>query len=214
MTQWTAWRAERLRPVLLLLLAAATVACRIPAGIAPPVHSAWEERRQVLDALNEWSFIGSIRVRDGEESHSSRIRWEQQQERYRINLWGTFNAGATEIIGEPDRVTITRGGEKPVTTRSPERMVYRELGYELPVSHLDYWLKGIPVPDHPAQTQFGENDQLLELRQAGWHIRYLGYEAHHPETLPVRIRVERGPLRVDLVRMQWELPASGNGGTQ
>lgn len=216
MMPWSAWLtrislktcdrpltiAGALRPGLLILLAA-LAACRTPAGIAPPVNPEWEQRRQVLEALDNWSFTASIRVRDEEESHSSRLRWQQQGERYQINLWGAFNAGATEIIGEPGQVVISQRGEDPIITETPEELVYRELGYELPVSRLDYWLKGIPAPGDPARTRFGENGQLVELLQSGWTIQYLGYVEQHPETLPARIRIEKPPLRVDLVRMTW-----------
>ncbi|MGM0633923.1 MAG: lipoprotein insertase outer membrane protein LolB [Pseudomonadota bacterium] len=191
------------------LLLVTITGCRTPAGIAPPVNPEWEQRRAVLEGLRTWSFIGSIRVSDNEESHSSRIRWQQEDDGYRINLWGAFNAGATEIIGEPGQVIISQRGEEPIITETPEELVYRELGYELPVSRLDYWLKGIPVPDLPAETRFGENNQLVELNQSGWRIQYLGYSEQQPETLPARIRIEKPPLQVDLVRMTWDTEHDG-----
>lgn len=223
MMPWNAWSSRTplkthdrpliiaglLRPGLLVLLAALT-ACRTPAGMAPPVNPQWEQRREVLEALDTWSFTASIRVRDEEESHSSRLRWQQQGERYQINLWGAFNAGATEIIGEPGQVIISQRGEDPIITETPEELVYRELGYELPVSRLDYWLKGIPAPDSTARTRFGENGQLVELIQSGWHIQYLGYVEQYPETLPARIRIEKSPLQVDLVRMTWTTGADSD----
>ncbi|MEX1197715.1 MAG: lipoprotein insertase outer membrane protein LolB [Pseudohongiellaceae bacterium] len=221
MTQWNAWSTSEIeerpgqRPLGatlragLLILLATLAACRTPAGIVPPVNPQWEQRRQVLEALDTWSFTASIRVRDEEESHSSRIRWQQREARYQINLWGAFNAGATEITGEPGRVVISQRGEDPIITETPEELVYQELGYELPVSWLDNWLKGIPAPDSPAQTRFGENGQLVDLVQSGWHIQYLGYVEQNPETLPARIRIEKPPLRVDLVRMTWTTGPDG-----
>jgi len=215
MKPWTAWCASdpaghSTRDISLsfksiLLLGAFTVlsACRAPAGLAPPVNPQWEQRQQVLRGLEDWSFVASIRVRDGEESHSSRIRWQQRGERYQINLWGAFNAGATEIIGEPGQVIISQRGEQPVVTETPEELVYQELGYELPVSWLDSWLKGVPAPGPRAETRFGENNQLVELNQSDWRIHYLGYVEQHPETLPARIRIEKTPLQVELVRMTW-----------
>ncbi len=222
MMPWTAWPARetvynqstpapcrRTAACIAALLLVTLAGCRTPAGIAPPVNPEWEQRRAVLESLRTWSFIGSIRVSDDEESHSSRIRWQQQDDGYRINLWGAFNAGATEIIGEPGQVIISQRGEEPIITETPEELVYRELGYELPVSRLDYWLKGIPVPDLPAETRFGEKNQLVELHQSGWRIQYLGYNEHQPETLPARIRIEKPPLQVDLVRMTWDTEHDG-----
>lgn len=170
-----------------------------------PVNPDWEQRQQVLRELRHWSFTGSIAVRDEQESHSSRIRWQQMDEHYRINLWGAFNAGATEIVGEPNLVSIQRQGEESLVTDSAETLIYQELGYELPVSRLNYWLKGIPAPDAPSEPEFDDNLQLTRLHQSGWVIDYMGYSQEGNETLPVRIRMQKPPLRVDLLRMNWSL---------
>lgn len=206
--QWTGLSIRlpgTLGAACITLASALLAACSTPAGMAPPVNAAWEERRAVLQRITHWQFTGSIRVRDDQESHSSRIRWQQRGNHYRINLWGAFNAGATEITGEPGRVIINQRGAEPITTDTPEELVYRELGYELPVSQLDYWLKGLPVPGRDAGTVFGESGQLVRLQQSGWEIHYLAYADTAPETLPARIRMEKPPLQVDLVRLDWSV---------
>ena len=176
-----------------------------------PVNVEWEERRQVLASLSHWEFTGSVNVRDAREAHSSRIRWHQDGDHYRINLWGTFNAGATQIDGRPGEVSITQRDQPPVITHSPEELLYQELGYELPVSELNHWVKGIPAPGLPSQLEFGDNHQLLRFEQAGWQINYLGFTNFGTETLPTRIRVERVQddpedlLRLDLTRLSWSL---------
>lgn len=198
---------SRLTPLALLLVA--FLAACTPLRIAPPVNPEWKNRQAVLADIRQWEFTGSISVRDENESHSSRIRWQQQQERYRINLWGTFNVGATEINGAPGRVSIEQQGEPPLITTTPEQLIRDELGYELPVSQLNYWLRGIPSPGSRHEPVFGENNQLTELQQDGWTIRYMAYSNYDIETLPVRIRMEKPPLRVDLLRLNWSLDSPG-----
>jgi len=189
---------------LTLLSVALLISACTPLRMEAPVNPDWEQRKQVLAALDDWEFTGSISVRDQQESHTSRIRWRQQREDYRINLWGTFNVGATEISGGPHLVRISRQGEE-VVTDSAEQLIYDELGYELPVSQLNYWLKGIPAPGSPAESEFGENNQLTHLQQSGWQIEYMAYSNYGTETLPVRIRMIKAPLRVDLLRLNWTL---------
>lgn len=191
--------------IALPLLLASCTGIRMDA----PVNEEWEARRQVLAGLTQWEFTGSVNVRDAQEAHSSRIRWYQDGDTYRINLWGTFNAGATQIDGRPGRVSITQQGEEQIVTHSPEELLYQELGYELPVSELNYWVKGIPAPGQPSQLEFGESQQLVRFEQAGWQIDYLGYTNFGTETLPTRIRVQRlrdDQLRLDLTRLTWSLP--------
>lgn len=189
-------------PLLALTLAACSSAPRIDA----PVNAQWEQRRQILAGISDWAFIGSLNVRDASDAHSSRIRWQQHDKEYQINLWGTFNVGATQIDGRPGEVKIVQQGEEPVYTESPEELLYQELGYELPVTELNYWIKGIPAPGPSSDLQFGETSQLRAFQQVGWQISYLGYTNFGPETLPTRIRIEKAPLRLDLTRLRWTLP--------
>lgn len=189
-----------LTPLMLVL-----AACNTTSRMDAPVNSEWEQRKAVLQSLNHWEFTGSINVRDANEAHSSRIRWRQQDEQYRINLWGTFNIGATEINGRPGEVRIDQQGEEPVITESPEEMLYQRIGYELPVTELNFWIKGIPAPGHSEAMNFAENLQLLGFEQAGWRIDYLGYTNIGTESLPTRIRIQKDPLRLDLIRLNWTL---------
>jgi outer membrane lipoprotein LolB len=193
-------------PVLTLLL----VSCAGTPRMDAPVNAEWEARRQLLESLSQWEFTGSINVRDANEAQSSRIRWRQQDEAYRINLWGTFNVGATEINGRPGEVRIEQQGEDPIITESPEEMLYQQIGYELPVTELNYWIKGIPAPGASQLLNFADNLQLLSFEQHGWRIDYLGYTNFGRETLPTRIRIQKDPLRLDLIRLSWTLPAAQN----
>lgn len=185
----------------LLLLSACSSTARIDA----PVTASWQQRQAKLSAITQWEFTGRIGVRDEHESHSSRIRWRQHDRDFVINLWGALNIGATEITGSPDQVRLQQEGEEPLITSSPEELIHEQLGYELPVSLLDSWVKGIPAPGLRHTPTFNEADQLLLLLQAGWRIEYLGYTSAGLETMPSRIRMEKAPLRLDFVRLNWTL---------
>jgi len=199
--------AHHLRP-LSIIVAALLGACTLTPRMDAPVNTEWDERRQVLAQISRWEFTGSINVRDEHDAHSSRIRWQQNAENYQINLWGTFNAGATQIDGRPGEVRIEQQGQDPVITESPETLLYQELGYELPVTELNYWIKGIPAPGLASGLSFGENNQLLQFSQAGWNIDYMAYTNYGTETLPTRIRIHKAPLRLDLTRLSWTLPGA------
>jgi outer membrane lipoprotein LolB len=185
-------------------------ACSGTTRIDAPVNPEWEQRRDVLARISHWEFTGSINVRDASDSHASRIRWQQDGDIYRINLWGTFNVGATQIDGRPGEVMIVQQGQEPVITETPESLLYQELGYELPVSELNYWIKGIPAPGLYSELQFSDNNQVIQFLQAGWQIDYMAYTNYGTETLPTRIRMQKHPLRLDLTRLNWNLPGTGD----
>lgn len=196
------------RASILAGLSGILLSCAGAVRMDAPVISEWDARKAVLESLSEWEFTGSINVRDAEEAHSSRIRWRQNNELYRINLWGTFNIGATEVNGKPGEVRIEQEGEEPIITDTPEQLLYDRIGYELPVTELNFWIKGIPAPGPSQELSFADNQQLLSFVQAGWRVDYLGYTNFGQQTLPTRIRVHKPPLRLDLIRLNWTLPST------
>lgn len=196
---------QALRPYLAALLAAALLNACVAPRMDAPVNDNWQARRNVLAALHTWEFTGRIGVLDADESHSSRIRWRQDKDDYVINLWGTLNVGATELTGRPGAVVLEQAGEPPLRARSAEGLIYEQLGYELPVTQLSYWIKGIPAPGSQAQTDFNAEHHLVALQQDGWSVQYMAYTNYGAESLPTRIRIEKPPLRLDFVRLDWTL---------
>ncbi len=196
------------RASIIVGLSGILLSCAGAVRMDAPVISEWDARKAGLESLSEWEFTGSINVRDAEEAHSSRIRWRQNNELYRINLWGTFNIGATEVNGKPGEVRIEQEGEEPIITDTPEQLLYDRIGYELPVTELNFWIKGIPAPGPSQELRFADNQQLLSFVQAGWRVDYLGYTNFGQQTLPTRIRVQKPPLRLDLIRLNWTLPST------
>lgn len=192
-----------IRTITTLLLPLLLASCATSPRMDAPINDDWVQRQEVLEAMTLWEFTGRIGVRDDRESHSSRIRWQQRGDDYVINLWGTLNAGATEITGEPGRVVLQQEGKDPLTADTPEQLVYEQLGYELPVAQLSYWVKGIPAPGASSEPAFDIDNRLISLQQSGWQVEYLGYTNYETESLPTRIRIHKSPLRLDFVRLDW-----------
>lgn len=181
-----------------LLLASCQTAPRLEES------TAWQAREQQLLALDQWRLQGRVNARYENESHTPRIRWEQTGERYTIRLWGTLNAGATRIEGQPGFVTFEQGGESR-TASSPEALILEHLGYELPVSQLEYWIKGLPTPGERHQLELGEFNQVLTMQQSGWTMIYQDYRLFGPYSLPRRIEMSRAEndIRLTFVGLNW-----------
>ena len=173
----------------LLLAIALLSAC---AAVAPPAeeNSDWARQRDQLQDLDSWELSGRVNVRYDNESHTPRIIWLQQNVEYHIRLWGTFNAGNTLIVGRPGYVTLENDGET-VDASSPEELILRQMGYELPVSQLNYWIKGLPSPDSEAQLSFNELNQLTTIEQADWTINLSDMRQYGPISLPRRVELTR-----------------------
>jgi outer membrane lipoprotein LolB len=195
-----------MRNLTLALLLPFLLGCVGAQRMDVPVNQDWQQRYSVLESMEDWDFTGRIAVRDDQEAHNSRIRWRQRGEDFVINLWGALNIGATEIVGSAQQVRLQQERQEPLITNSPEELIREQLGYELPVENLRYWIKGIPAPGQRASPTFNEHNQLTSLRQSGWQIEYLSYTNYALETLPTQIRMEKQPLRLEFI-MRWTVAA-------
>ena len=187
----------------LMLASALLSACT---AIAPPAeeNSDWARQRDQLQDLDSWELRGRVNVRYDNESHTPRINWLQQNVEYHIRLWGTFNAGNTLIVGRPGYVRLENDGET-VDASSPEELILRQMGYELPVSQLNYWIKGLPSPESEAQLSFNELNQLTTIEQADWTINLSDMRQYGQISLPRRVELTRprNDIRPRSIGLNW-----------
>jgi len=173
---------------------------------APPLDetTAWQARQAQLLALDSWQLQGRVNARYQDESHTPRIRWQQDNEHYEIRLWGTLNAGATRIEGRPGMVTFEQGGDIQIAS-SPEELVLDNLGYELPVSQLEYWIRGLPTPGEEHSLSLGEFNEVLAMQQSGWTLHYDDYRQFGEVSLPRRIEMSRAEnsIRLTFLGLNW-----------
>lgn len=187
----------------LLLLATWLAACT---SIAPPAaeNSDWARQRDQLQQMDAWELRGRVNVRYDNESDTPSIHWQQQGDEYRIRLWGTFNAGSTLITGQPGSVTLDNGNEI-LSASSPEELILQQLGYELPVSQLNYWIKGIPAPDSQPELRFNELNQLTNIVQQDWTVELRDMRQYGALNLPreVVLTRPRNDIRLRFIRLSW-----------
>lgn len=191
----------------LLALAILVSAC----NIAPRAeqNSDWVRQRNQLQQLEAWQLSGRVNVRYDNESHTPRIQWTQEGVEYQIRLWGTFNAGNTMINGRPGYVTLENNGDT-LSATTPEDLILQQLGYELPVSQLNYWIKGLPAPDSEAELSFNELNQLTAIAQAGWDITFIDPRQYGAISLPrrVELRREKNDIWLRFIGLNWTLEES------
>ena len=188
----------------LLAIALLVSACTI--APAAKVNSNWALQRDQLQALDSWQLRGRVNVRYDNDSQTPRILWKQQDVEYQIQLWGTFNVGNTMIEGRPGYVTMEHDGEI-LSANTPEDLILHQLGYELPVSLLNFWIKGLPAPDSPFDLSFNELNQLTAISQAGWNITFRDPRQYGPITLPrwVELTREKNDIRLRFLGLNWTL---------
>lgn len=195
--------------ILWIVLAALTLsscATFAPTPSAPAVPTAnWAERQTALNRIQSWFLNGKIAVQTTKDSGSAAVNWTQRQRSYNIAITGPLGAGSLKLAGSPSGVNLQTSDGKSYSAKSPEQLLASKWGFNLPVSNMRYWMRGLPVPGTPATTHFDQNARLTSLDQQGWHIEYLSYANAGGIDLPEKLSITSAMMRVKIIVYQWRV---------
>ena len=168
----------------------------------------WAERQQALVKIEQFHIAGAVAIKTPQQAQTANVNWQQQQQTFAIALYGPLGAGRVTLSGAPGHTQLLASG-KTYRAKTPEALMQQVLGWHLPISHLDYWIRGLPAPHSPAQLHFDEFNHLIQLQQDGWQIDYQRYTAVEQYDLPSKLQMtydgKLGHLSVRMVISQWTL---------
>jgi outer membrane lipoprotein LolB len=193
-----------LRLSFLALALLAGCATRPPVS-TPAAEAVWLAHRSTLEALTHWQVQGRVGVRAGEDGWNASFDWQQQGEAYRIRLRGPFGQGAVELAGSAQGVWLTQADRPAVFASDAETLLQRETGWQLPVSGLGAWLRGLPTAAAQSELVWDEHGRLQQMNENGWRIEYFDYQRADALELPARMDLQRDTLRVKLVLDAWQV---------
>lgn len=195
--------------LILLLLVYLLLAGCATTPPAPPLVSkqqAWTQRQQQLQCASLWSLQGRMALAAQGKGWSARLVWQQHGDDFDMRLSGPLGWGGFRLRGDRAHVNLTGDGKSYDFQESPERVIQREFGYDIPVSGLRYWMLGINAPDEPFTYQLNPWGQPQQLQQSGWIIDYAEYSAGDVAGLPKRLTMIRPGVRIKLLVDDWQLP--------
>ncbi|MGG5292338.1 lipoprotein insertase outer membrane protein LolB [Pseudomonas shirazensis] len=164
----------------------------------------WRQHKQQLSSLDGWQINGKVGIRAPKDSGSGTLFWLQRQDYYDIRLAGPLGRGAARLTGRPGGVVLEVANQGRYEAPSPEALLAEQLGWELPVSHLVWWVRGLPAPDSKSQLTLDQDSRLASLNQDGWQVQYLSYTQQNGYWLPERIKLHGKDIDVTLVVKDWQ----------
>jgi len=162
----------------------------------------WVEHVRALTLMQEWQIKGKIGVRTADDGGSAYLDWSQSFDSFYILLSGPLGQGSTIISGNPFGARL-ENSDGTYISESPEQLVLEHTGWNIPIHHLLYWVKGIPSPQGTSELEYNELGTLKSLRQDGWSLEFDRYGKAMHTLLPQRIKISREDLKVTLVIKQW-----------
>jgi outer membrane lipoprotein LolB len=182
-----------------------------PAAVpASDLAADWPSRREQLRAVDSFTLAGRVAVVAGDEGFSAGLRWQQRGARGSIVLEGPFGVGALAIDIEGQTLRVTTGRGDRYEGDAARAALEQQLGFELPLDALRYWVRGLPFSLAAEQSLDPAAPRLLQLREQGWQVQYSEYQAAPFDYQPRRLVAGRGDARVRLIIERWGATA-GSG---
>lgn len=188
--------------------------CATAPGVKPDLarsEALWATRESSLAHLDAWTLRGRIGVVADEQAWSASVLWEQAPSSYQIDIVGPVGQGRATVVGGPAGVSLAAEGRTD-SARSPEALIRKHLGWDVPVSGLRYWLLGLPQPGPVQDRSLDGRGRLVSLDQAGWHIEFKRYRPSAAGVeLPGKLSLETRRLRVRVAVQSWRVVPSAAG---
>lgn len=162
--------------------------------------------QQRLSKLQRFTADGAFSIQEnGKKPVLANYQWTQKTIRfYRIRIFSPLNLFSMTILGHLGSVTLWKSTKQHVTASTPEQLLKREMGWNLPIRNLFYWIRGAIAPGK-RQVTFNQFGHVATLQQSGWSIKYSHYTMVDGYDLPQKLLLSRPGIRVTLVIKRWLL---------
>lgn len=207
-------RINSMRVTVALLLVLTLSGCAslrvepLPEGLTDQPPAGWADRQQTVAQLTHWDLAGKIAVKQPSDSGSGVINhWRQRGDYYDLSLASAFlGMGTTRLKGVPDYMQLTLPNNETYQSTEPESLLKAATGWDLPLTSLTWWVRGLPEPGDDFRLLFNKQGQLAAIRQHGWDVRYDRWHDFMDDypALPARITALNGERRVRLVVTRWQ----------
>lgn len=187
--------------MLLSALCALLSACALPRQMPA---SDFKQLQQQLQALDSWRVAGKIGLRQNGRGTSAQVNWQQAQDQYTLRLSGPLGIGTVLVEGDARGVTV-HNKDGVFEAPSPEQLLLDLTGWQIPITALRYWARGLPAPDMPIVQQHIDQGRLASLDQGGWNIEYRDYAMVDGLWLPAKMLMSRPETQLTLLYKTWQL---------
>jgi outer membrane lipoprotein LolB len=150
---------------------------------------------------DSFGLSGRVAVRYGDEAVSGRISWQHEPASDDLLLSTPLGQGVAHIVRRDAMVSLTTSDQKVYRASDVEGLTEQVLGWRLPLAGLHDWVRGRAAAGAPAQIRADGSQRLSELRQSGWLVEFLDYDA--ASGLPARMRLSRAEVEIRLVIDNW-----------
>jgi outer membrane lipoprotein LolB len=188
-------------PVCALLIAAGLTGCApfMGGAVAPRLP----EAQQQLYRIKAWKLEGRIAVKSGNEGWNANLFWEHEDGQDRLRIYGPFSQGAVSIIVQSDLVYINEGNGVVSSSRDPDDLLKKRLGFTVPLRSMRYWVLGLPAPDTEYHAETDGKGGFKGFEQQSWMLDFTSFENVGQFVMPQKMTIRGNAVSLKLVVDEW-----------
>lgn len=164
----------------------------------------YQQRAKELAAVEVWALKGRLAVSDENDGGSGTLRWRVDPDGSRMDFHGAMGRGAWQLESGGGWAELKLADGSAFSAASVGDLVRGQLGWEIPVEALSWWVRGLAVPESEGQKILGEDGTLSFLNQNGWAIEFGRYREVDGFVLPSKLTARNERKTVKLVIRDWE----------
>lgn len=204
-----------MRPVRIFYIAffsLLSVSCSAPSPRPADAQSQqlWQQHEAALLPIRHWELRGRLAIRAEDQGGQATLVWRRDGSRHDIRLGGPLGRGMLQLTQDESGAQLQDAEQRIVRAPSAEELLFRYSGWDLPVENLNYWVRGLPVPDVAMERELNDNGFLKTLRQEAWEVQYQEYVLVDGRNLPRRLSLSnprktagQPAMQVRLVIERW-----------
>jgi len=163
------------------------------------------ERKSNYESIDEWNIRGRIGIQRGNDGFSAAFKWQQKGNTFDIKLFDPLGRQVAWLRGDEHNVSLDTAKGKKIRAQDPEKILFDNLGWTLPIRSLSYWVKGLPDPASIVwQEEYDEYGRMILIQQAGWSVRFMKYLTKGHKSFPKLTRLEHQDFKMKLLVQDWQ----------
>lgn len=171
----------------------------------------WSQYQLEAGRFNRWDLQGRAVIMVKDEVYNTGLKWNRVPQAFEMMLEAPFGQGVFQLQSDQDQVipvNLTLPDGQIVRAFDAEEVLVKVVGWSIPVSGLEFWIRGIPEKKLSFEHELNGDGRLRSLDQKGWQINYLEYfDPQSPARgLPRKIYLKRDDLAIRIVIDRWLKP--------
>lgn len=151
-----------------------------------------------------FDLLGRVSVTHSGGVVTANVRWEHAADRDEIWLMTPTGQTMAHIVDSASGVVLTRADREQHRATNVETLTRQVLGWPLPLSQLQYWIRGLAVPGAaPAELEHDDRKRLSAFTQNNWRVALTYHDEGDYAGKVRRVDLIDGPNQIRFIVDTW-----------